>query len=170
MRTQEFNMMVKELKESKKLGVKELKECTKNQLIKLEDILMGMELNKSLEKTLDLIADMLVNPTPVVANKKEEPKKEEPKKEEPKKAPKKTDKKPKEDLVSLDYESLKIGDIITIYNLSILDTHTRIIYKDANLIVTIDTEEPVTYEFKREFISDGGYTFKNKKYYLKLSK
>ena len=169
MKTSEFSTLVKELKESKKFNVQSLKDCTKTQLMKLEDILIDMELSKSLEKTLDIITDMLLNPTSAVANKKEvKDEIQEPKKTV--KAPNKPNKESENTLTGLEYESLKIGDIITIYNPSIIDTHTRIIYKDANLIVTLDIEDSITYELKREFIVDGGYIFKNKRYYLKLSK
>lgn len=168
MKTQEFSSLVKELKETKKFNMQSLKDCTKNQLMKLEDTLLDMELSKSLEKTLDAITNMLLNPIPVVASKKEEPEKEA--KKEAKKAPKKTDKPASDVLVPMEYETLKLGDIITIYNDSIIDTNTTIVFKSNTMVVAVDLEDEVSYEFKKEFIEEGGYKFKGKNYFIRLGK
>ena len=183
MKSNQFNEMVKVLKESKTLKVKDLEQCTVNQLIKIEDVMLDMHLDKNLEKVLDIVTDMIMSNTKV-ANKKEVSKKEvvaqevvsqevkevkEVKKTQ-KKAPNKEVKEVKEVASNIDYKSLKLGDIVTIYNNDIIDTVTTIVFKSNTMVVAVDLEDEVSYEFKKEFIEEGGYRFKGKNYFLRLGK
>lgn len=178
MRANEFNQMVKQLKEDKSLKVKDLEQCTVNQLIKVEDVMLDMQLDKNLEKVLDIVTDMVISATTKVANKKNVTKevvsqevkevKEVPNKA--KKAPNKDIKEVKEVPSGIEYKSLKLGDIVTIYNNDIIDTHTTIIFKSATMVVAVDIEDEVSYEFKKEFIEEGGYKFKGKNYFLRLGR
>ena len=181
MKTVQFNQMVKELKESKTIKVKDLEQCTQIQLKKIEDVMLDMKLSKDLAKVLDIVTDMIMSNTDKVANKKVATEKVVPvvpvvpvEKEEPKKtlkkASNKTIKEDKDIPTSINYKSLKIGDIVTIYSNDIIDTITTIVFKCDSMVVTVDLVDEVSYEFKREFITDGGYKFKGKKYFLKLSK
>ena len=181
MRNQEFNMMVKELKESKTLKVKDLEQCTTNQLIKIEDIMLDMQLNKNLEKVLDIVTDMVMNATAKVSNKKIATEKVEQvvqdeqvikktSKKTQKTAPNKAVKSAEDVPVGINFETLKLGDTITIYSNSIIDTVTTIVFKINTMVVAVDLEDEVSYEFKKEFIEEGGYKFKGKNYFIRLGK
>lgn len=180
MRTTDFTQMVKELKETNSIKVKDLEKCTSYQLGKIENVLLDMHLDKNLNKVLDIVTDMIVSNTNTkVANKKNVTEKVVPVEQEEqviktskktqKTAPNKAVKPAIDEPTGMDYKAIKLGDIITIFNDSILDTHTTVVFKNDNLILTVDLDDNVSYEFKKDFIEDGGYVFKNKKYYLRLS-
>lgn len=171
MRTQEFKQLVRELKETKKIDVQSLKDCTVYQLKKVEDIMLDMELSKNLTKTLDIVTDMIMSNTTKVTNKKVEeatPVEDEAPKKTVKKAPKKTVKPSLDEPTGMDFKSIKLGDTIIIFNDSIIDTKTTVVFKSDAIIVAVDLDDNVSYEFKREFIVDGGYKFKGKNYFLRL--